>query len=188
MTTETIPLTQDLGAGEWLPVVGFEGFYEVSAIGAVRSLRHSPARIIGQGKDKDGYPIVRLYKDGKRRTVGVHRVVCAAHIGPQPNVLHCEVAHLDGDRTNPSAANLRWVGRVENCSHKKAHGTHSAGEANGFALLTEEMVRAIKQRPSGVSGRALADQYGVSRRTIYDIWIGKTWKHVPGQVSKGSRS
>jgi hypothetical protein len=177
MTTDDKP--QDTGASAsaeiWLAVVGFEGFYEVCSGGAVRSLRYDPPKIICATLDKDGYPTVRLFKFGRRTTIKLHRVVCQAFNGPG-NALHNEVAHLDGDRGNANAANLKWVSRAENCSHKRRHGTHQVGDSAGNRILSSSQVAKIRQRRA--TAEVLGQQYGVSRHTIYDIWRGRRWVNV----------
>lgn len=106
-------------AEEWRAVPGYAGLYEVSDLGRVRSF-YRDRRVLRPCLDKDGYPLVSLNRDGVRKTHVLHKIVCRAFHG-EPNVLHREVAHLDGVRGNCSAANLRWVSRIENQFHKRAH-------------------------------------------------------------------
>ena len=164
----------------WLPVVGFEGLYEVSNLGRVRSKHFSPPRVSRQGTDSNGYPIVMLSKDGKRRPFTVHRLVCRAFHG-EPFAIWNEAAHLDGNRANASADNLRWVNKAENHHHKKLHGTHQAGEKHPRAKLTEAAVQRIRTRYA--SSKVIAREYGVSRHAVFDIWQGKRWT---GSVHEGA--
>lgn len=100
----------------WKEVEGYEGLYEVSNLGRVRSLvdnhgsvRKEPKVLKGE-KKRDGYLFVILYKDGKRKTFSVHRLVANAFI-PNPQNLR-EVNHKDEDKTNNRVQNLEW------CSHE----------------------------------------------------------------------
>src|SRR5262245_5051542 len=106
----------------WLPVVGYEGLYEVSDDGRVRSLHN---RTLGLALppflDEDGYPRVHLNREGRRRNRRIHRLVAEAFHARHRNILHNEVAHLDGSRTNACASNLKWVSKAENNSHKRLH-------------------------------------------------------------------
>ena len=105
----------------WKPVVGYEGLYEVSSYGRVKSLdryvKYSDGRIylhkgkvLSLAKDKNGYFVVSLYFNGKHNTIKVHRLVAQAFI-PNPDNLP-EVNHLDEDKTNNRVENLEW------CDHK----------------------------------------------------------------------
>jgi hypothetical protein len=161
---------------EWLPVVGYEGLYEVSSLGRVRSLYWTPPRLLAPDIFKDGYLRIALNKDGKRTSFLLHRVVCRAFNG-SGNVLHNEVAHLDNDRTNASADNLKWVSRAENHFHQRAHGTHPEGEKHVSAVLTDAQAAEIKTRRTERAA-FLADKYGVRRHIIYDVWQGRRYAHV----------
>lgn len=110
----------------WKKVVGYEDLYEVSNIGRVRSLRRNkilstPNRIAGRG-----YPFLYLYRNGKRDSQMVHRLVAKAFI-PNPNN-YDEVNHKDEDATNNVVTNLEW------CTHSynMNYGTRNyrAGKAN----------------------------------------------------------
>jgi hypothetical protein len=160
----------------WLPVANFEDRYEVSDHGEVRSLYFDPPRALKPFTDKDGYPVIALWKKRKRRAVNLHRLVAEAFHAEQRNVLHNEVAHLDGDRTNCRADNLKWVSKVENHFHMRAHGTHPSGEAHGNAKLTADLVREI--RASSESHRRIAAKCGLSYYTVRDLRQRRSWRHV----------
>lgn len=160
---------------DWRPVVGYEGRYEVSSLGRVRSLFGEQPRLLAPDLFKDGYLRIALNRDGKRTSFLLHRVVALAFHPGGRNVLHNEVAHLDGIRTNAAAANLKWVSRVENHSHKRLHGTHQAGDNAGNRTLTSQQVAAIRLSKGVSTASQLGQQHGVSRHTIYDIWQGKKW-------------
>ena len=163
-------------AEEWRPIPWIVDCYEVSNLGRVRSMARRTPRILKPYPDKDGYPVIALWKRPIRRQANVHRLVAEMFLADKKNALHCEVAHLDGDRKNCRADNLKWVSKVENQSHKLAHGTHLAGERHPQAKLTEKDVLAI--RASGDSLRKLASAFGVSTYTIDDIKRNRRWRHV----------
>jgi hypothetical protein len=162
---------------EWRPCPDFEHWYEVSSFGRVRSHARG-TRILYQGTDKDGYPTVALNKDGKRTTRNVHRLVCRAFHG-EPYAPCREAAHLDGDRTNARADNLKWVGKVQNHFHMRVHGTHVGGDNHPSAKLTSAIVQHIRALPKPVNCAALAREYGVSQVSLYRAYVGKTWRDVP---------
>lgn len=119
---------------EWRPVAGFEGLYEVSDHGRVRSVRagnHVNKRLQGkvlkERTNKVGYPVVSLYRGGKatRKERTVHRLVLEAFVGPAPD--GCEVLHGDGTKINNHLSNLRWGTRSENMRDYHALCTAVAG-------------------------------------------------------------
>lgn len=185
-------------AEQWLPAVGYEGRYEVSNLGRVRSLARIESTRIGPRSIKggflksrpnvDGYPHVPLRIGGKLRLVTVHRLVCRAFHG-EPTRLHNEVAHLDGNRANARADNLKWASKVENRNHRKLHGTECHGEQHASSKLTREAVEVIRAIPKRCADlKALAKRYGVSWRTISSIRSGKGWRHLSGhQLSQEER-
>lgn len=126
--------------------------------------------------DGDGYPIVMLTRDKRRTPKRVHRLIAVAFWGESQNALHKEVAHLDGNRSNCRASNLKWVSRRENISHKRIHGTAFIGSAHPRAKLSESDVIAIRaaRRPA----MELAELYGVSKHTISDIRRRRRWCHI----------
>jgi hypothetical protein len=160
----------------WLPISGYEHWYEVSNLGRVRSFARGPVRILARHSNKDGYPLVSLNRDGRRHGFAVHRLVAETHV-PGRNVLHKEVAHLDGDRANARADNLKWVSKVENHSHKRLHGTHQGGEMHPRAKLTEAEAREIGARARrGESAARIGREFGVAGSTVRDIRDYRRWR------------
>ena len=94
----------------WKEIKGYEGLYEVSSEGRVNSLGRKPG-IMRPGTSK-GYLKVGLTKDGIRSMFRVHRLVAEAFI-PNPDNKP-EVDHINGDRKDNRAENLRWMTHKEN--------------------------------------------------------------------------
>lgn len=112
---------------EWKDVVGYEGIYEVSDTGEVRTkegkttytemhgVRRWKQRILKQKVSKDNTCRVSLWKDGKERTWLVHRLVAKAFI---PEVVGKDyINHIDGSRLNNNVSNLEWCDHTENNNH-----------------------------------------------------------------------
>ena len=96
---------------EWRPVVGYEGLYEVSNTGQVRSLdrfyyRLHKGKVLSPTKDRYGYLTVTLNCNGKSKTIKIHRLVAQAFL-PNPDNLP-QVNHKDEDKTNNNVTNLEW--------------------------------------------------------------------------------
>lgn len=103
---------------EWRPIEGYEN-YQVSNYGRVKSLGNDKTRkekILKQGKKKDGYLQVNLYKEGKMKPFLVHRLVATAFLD-NPSNLHC-VNHKDEDKTNNCVENLEWCTHQYNSNYR----------------------------------------------------------------------
>lgn len=176
----------------WVSAPGYEGRYEVSNLGRIRSLdrterflragqpsrRRIKGKVLNPSPTAEGYLHVSLRVGGKLRLIRLHRLVALAFHGPSRPV-HREVAHLDGDRANARADNLKWVSRIENSYHKRAHGTHQAEEKHPRAKLSRAGVADIKTRLAEGAGQSqLAREHGVTPSAIRDIAIGRNWRHV----------
>lgn len=114
----------------WLPVVGFEGFYEVSDLGRVRGIdrRRSDGstlrgRVLVPYLDARGYLRVQLFRHGDRSRPVVHRLVLTAFVGARPEGMVCR--HGNGDALDNRLSNLRWGTVAENNRDTVRHGTHS---------------------------------------------------------------
>jgi hypothetical protein len=118
---------------EWRAVVGYEGTYEVSDAGYVRSLtREVPygkngrakykGRVLRQTKIKNGYLTVKLSFAGRTKTTYVHEIVLRSFVGPRPPTsLRGEIRHLDGVKTNNSLGNLKYGTILENAADRARH-------------------------------------------------------------------
>lgn len=113
------PSARPMPDGEWRPVPGWEGLYEVSSEGDVWTVRGG--RLM-KPNGSQVYLQVRLSGRGRREFPLVHRLVCAAFHGPPPPGM--EVRHLDGDARNNRASNLAWGTVSENRQDTIAHGRH----------------------------------------------------------------
>ena len=106
----------------WRDVKGYEGLYQVSNMGRVKSLgrkdrfgRVIKERILEPAVTHNGYLRVGLRVDGKQKMLRVHRLVCEAfHENPDNK---SEVNHVNEDKTDNRACNLEWSTRTENCNH-----------------------------------------------------------------------
>lgn len=172
----------------WLPVVGYEGCYEVSDQGRVRSLaryvrvkngvRRVNSRILKSQYDGGGYPMVGLWKDYKGKSSNIHVLIATAFLGDPP--IGYEVAHLDGDKTNSKLTNLVYTTCKQNHEHKKLHGTYTYGETHSRAKLTETNVKDIDILLGlGASQGQLAKKFGVSQSAISLIKRRINWAHLP---------
>lgn len=122
-----------------MPVAGYEGIYDVSDTGLVRSVdryidlpgekrRRIRGKQLSPKSSKDGYLFVGLSKGGFVQTCYVHRLVAKAFV-PNPNALP-EVNHLNGIKTDNCATNLEWCTHRENVLHAYATGLNRYNGGN----------------------------------------------------------
>lgn len=117
-----------MSAETWAPIPNWDGLYEASSLGRIRSLdritsrgARSKGRILRPGSNPKGYLIYVLCREGVRSGHSGHALVASAFLGPRPDGM--QVAHGDGMKTNNAISNLRYATRLENAADKKLHGT-----------------------------------------------------------------
>jgi hypothetical protein len=111
----------------WKEIKGYEGLYQVSDYGRIKSLSHinhlgkfRPECILGNRLSDRGYHTAVLYSNGKPKSFKVHRLVAKAFIDNPLNKPH--VNHLDGVKSNNFIDNLEWVTISENQKHAFKNG------------------------------------------------------------------
>lgn len=169
---------QAVATEEWRPVVGYEGWYEVSSLGRIRRTHRQHGARIGSvfhlSLNSRGYPHVKLRKGARPQMVNTHRLVTAAFLGPCP--LNSEVNHKDGDKTNNRLSNLEYVTSSENRLHALRLGLQPSGEAHWAALLTESDVQEIRALAGQQQQRELAERYGIAVGTLRDVIHRRSWR------------
>ena len=129
---------------EWRDIQGYEGLYQVSNMGRVKSLNYrntGKEGILKRYGDCHGYPIVGLYKDGKSKCYLVHRLVATAFCENPEG--YTEVNHINEDKADCRAENLEWCSRSYNLSYngrakkvaeKKSKPVIAIHKINGLSL------------------------------------------------------
>lgn len=160
----------------WKPVVGYEGLYEVSDKGRVKSIPTSRKRgcIRKTPCTAQGYPAVDLRHNGKRKTCTVHMLVLTAFVGERPPGYECR--HLNGNRSDSRLENLAWGTPAENDEDRRRHGTFVQGEKHGSAKLNNDLILQIRQATG--TQASIAKHFGVSQSLISMIKSGKRWSHI----------
>lgn len=160
-------------------IEGFEN-YLISQHGDVYSLpkkTRKGTRKLKPVKQKTGYLLVDLVKNGCRTKKLVHRLVAEAYI---PNLDNKpQVNHIDGVKHNNHKSNLEWATRSENQKHAIRIGLRTAkGEKNSQAKLDMYDVLEIRELLKTTSKKELSKMYKVSISTIYDIQSKRSWSHI----------
>ena len=115
----------------WKAIDGYEGLYEVSNTGLVRSLSYNHtgrAKLLKPGNTGRGYLSVKLCKDGKVRQMLVHRLVAEAFV-PNPQSLET-VNHKNEDKHNNNVSNLEWMTSVDNSNYGTRNKRLAEGNVN----------------------------------------------------------
>lgn len=179
----------------WKAIAGYEGFYEVSNDGRVRSLdrlinngrtgkgarkflkgRELKAHSVGKGK----YLAVGLHKNAVIRQAYIHKLVFDAFVS-NPDSLP-EINHKDGIKTNNKDSNLEPSTRLENVRHAIRHGLCNSliGEKNIQAKLTEEQVlHARLLFSTGLSQTTISALTAIPIANVHCIVRRKSWNHLP---------
>ena len=179
----------------WLPIKGYENYYEVSTLGRVRALdiyvRNDGnfaggfiknRKVRDQQTNKYGYKTIKLCKHGKCQRYLVHRLVAKAFI-PTQNYNY-QINHIDGDKTNNTITNLEWVTPAQNMKHAWETGLinseHSKGSNHANSKLTEKDVIEIRKLAAEkqLTRQQICDKFGISISTYKGIVTKRSWRHV----------
>lgn len=140
----------------WSDIKGYEGFYRVSTDGQVQSVERVreylnatiKSRILRQSPNPKGYLMVKLYKDGDKKTFPVHRLVAQAFI-PNPQNKP-QIDHIDGNTKNNNVTNLRWATNKENSNNpvtlvnRIGRPSHLKGKKVRYTLVLEEEEHCVQ--------------------------------------------
>lgn len=175
----------------WRDIEEYEGYYQVSDRGYVRSLpriiphkRYGTARYKGRvlkpATHQDGYQMVALCKGGGSKSHKTSRLVARAFL-LETWFEGAEACHNDGNPTNNVVGNLRWDTHTGNMADKIAHGTLAWGERNGNSQVTEDQVQEIRRllAQTDLTHPEVATRFGVSESIVSCINTGKSWARLP---------
>lgn len=163
----------------WKDIKDYEGLYQVSNFGRVKSLKRKwrlRERILKLMLHSKGYLFVGLFKNSKGRNFLCHRLVAKAFVSNPDN--KPEVNHLDGIKTHNEDYNLEWCTPKENVQHSisKLGRIGPRGEVHGLTKLTEANIVFI--RSSDLLQRELAKIFKVYQSSISRIKSKKRWKYL----------
>lgn len=178
---------------EWRFIAESQNKYKVSSFGRVKRLQGTSfnhacggtynlkEKIMMQSLDKDGYCILGIQVNGKRKTVKAHRLVANAFLENPEN--KPEVNHKYGVKHNNFYWDLEWASESENILHAIAFGLHKPpkGTRCSWSKLTAEKVLAIRRlyRMNPKFNRTyIANKLNISSATITLIINRKNWKHI----------
>lgn len=171
----------------WKDIPEYEGLYQVSSLGRVKSLareweggrgakRKHPDIILKPDIEYKGYLSVSLTKDKKKKHFKVHRLVLSAFVG----ISDLQTNHKDGIKSNNYLNNLEYCTNSENVKHAYKSGLAIGlkGDKNPASKLTDEIIKNIRENKFNLSRKEFAVCYDVSASLINQVLNNKIWCHV----------
>jgi hypothetical protein len=177
----------------WLDIKGYEGHYQVSSFGRVKSLArvvecrkdvfvNKKERILKPNKNKKGYLVVKLCKkvDGVCSELNFicHRLVALNFLQNVEN--KPQVNHINGIKDDNRVENLEWATGSENVIHSLANNLKipQKGSEHGNSKLTEEKVLEIRKIGRSKTLKEVSKIYNVDISLISLVLLNKIWKHI----------
>ncbi len=163
----------------WKQIPNYEGHYEVSSNGKVKSLKYNKIRILKPIK-RQGYYDITLSKNGKCKTMRLHRIVLLTFKGTVKD--KPEGNHLNGNKLDNNINNLEWCTRSENTFHAIKNGLQKIRKGINVPQSKLNEKEVIKIRTLYKLGKLkqhhLADMFNVTLWTINQIINYHAWKHI----------
>lgn len=167
----------------WKPVKGYEGLYEVSSLGRVKSLSYKCTgveKILKPNRQRNGYLGVCLRRYGKVKRFLIHRLVAIAFL-PNPYDFE-QINHKNEDKANNCVENIEWCSRRYNMRYgsrtkRQAASKSKAVEASRFPDFRTIELRFVSVKETGINGY---DQSAVSKccRGCYSTNRGNFYKNL----------
>ena len=156
---------------EWRDIPGFEGRYQASTEGRIRStdkICTHKGRVLKTCIGSNGYPYVGVWAKGGKNAkyTPVHHLVALTFLGERPQGY--EICHADGNKQNNRLTNLRYASRTENRLDVYRNGGR-------YSNLYPDQVREIRKllEEKQMSQRAIGELYGISVTSIQNIKTGR---------------
>lgn len=173
----------------WKDILGFEGLYQISNLGRVKTLKREVIRrngrkttineIIRKPKNhKHNYYMINLIYFKKHKVFMIHRLVAIAFIPNTENKPF--VNHKNGIKTDNRVDNLEWCTNGENIKHAHKIGLiiPSRGEQHRRSRFTNEQILEIRELINKITEKEIAEIYKCNPNIINKIIHRKTWKHI----------
>lgn len=173
---------------------GYEGSYQASNLGRVRSVDREIQHPIGGSRKVRGVILspsrgtagghlqVRLHANGHKSGASVHRLVLLAFVGQPEDGEVCR--HLNGNPEDNRLENLAWGTRSENGQDMVRHGRSMRWPRSPVATLTPDRVKLIRERYSnGERQSDIAEEFGLCQPTVSRIVNGQRWAWLDAEAS-----
>jgi hypothetical protein len=162
---------------DWKDIPGYEGRYQASRDGRVRSIHaRTKPKQLSPYKSKIGYWHVKLIgSDARRRTRSLHRCVLSAFTGvPMNDPRDCN--HIDLNKDNNNLKNLEWVTKKKNHRHAQDNGAFDKLKRSRRRLSFAQAEELRKLRGEGWLFRELGEKYGMTPGAARNVVIGNSYR------------
>ena len=162
----------------WRDIQGYEGLYEVSNFGNVRSLKYGKIKYLKPADDGNGYYFVNLSKNGIVKNFKIHRLVATAFIDNPSN--YPQINHKDEDKTNNKASNLEWCTNKYNKRYSCAKRVVGINPKDDFIIVMGATVDGedIGLKNQNVSAAANGKFHKKGNHT----YKGLNWFYIPNEL------
>lgn len=161
----------------WKDVKGYEGLYQVSNLGRVKSLKSGKEKIMVGGFTLSGYHCVTLLKNKTQKTRTTHRMVAESFI--ENNFSYSCVNHKNGIKGDNRVENIEWCSHKQNSNHAVKFGFIKSGEKSYMCKTKEETIKKIfVLKNQGFSRKEILNALNISIHIYKDVISGKTWKNL----------
>ena len=172
----------------WKDIPGYEGVYQVSSFGRVRSLDRyvfgGKAYYLKKGKiqklqnNGNGYLYKQLKHEGNNRNFYIHRLVMMVFVGDRPE--NMAICHIDGDKTNNNINNLRYDTYKENNIDQFRHGNRKG------CLSNEEVLKVRQMYKEGMKTKEISEFFNVGKWVVQKIKNGTnySWLNDDGSIKE----
>jgi len=174
----------------WKDIPNYEGYYQISNHGRVKSLLRTVIKITGRKQTmpekilslhNDGeYLSIMMYKNNIAKRYRIHKLVALCFIKPDINRLH--INHIDGNKVNNYVGNLERCTPSENGKHAVKNGftimPNIQGTNNGRCKLTPEQVLEIRSLNGLMTQKSIANKFNIKPAQVSTIINRKGWTHI----------
>jgi len=162
----------------WKDIQGFEGLYEVSNYGNVRSLKFGKIKYLKPAKNQKGYYFVQLCKNGQKKNFIVHRLVANAFIDNPNN--YPQINHIDENKLNNRASNLEWCDNRYNTRYSQAKKVIGVNPKDDFIIVmgATRDGEEIGLKHQNVSNAANGKFHKKGNHT----YKGLNWFYIPNEL------
>lgn len=167
----------------WMDIPEYEGLYQVSNLGNVKSLNYNKTKtekLLKLCNDKNNYLILNLHKNGKQQNKKLHRLVLLT-FKPESFFKNAQANHINGIRNDNRLENLEWCSAKENMTHAIKTGLRNDnGENHKNSKLKDIDIIQIRlyYKNKTYNQFELADKYNISRQNVGFIVNNKAWTHI----------
>ncbi len=178
----------DIEGEIWKDIPGYEGLYQASNKGRIKSLERyyksaillkMPENIKKQTINYKGYWFLHLSKNGKKHPTTVHKLIILTFKGPKPYP-EATVNHIDSNKLNNQDNNLEYCSVKDNILHFRKNINDYIGINHPMARLSEEDVISIRKEYKELKTKQkdIAKKYNITQVMVSRIIVRKAWNHI----------